>query len=390
MDHRRTRIVLVILLLLGVALVVSGAGCTGAPGELYACTNPLVGRLDHLGKLDQCCAIDPCPCSCIDSHQYPCDATTGYVPSNILDCKLNDAGTDASASCGGTCAPFPPLGEWEGPVLFWSGPSGTAPTCPEQAPAIGYQGHGDDLVSSPLCDACSCSPSTGRCAPPASMTASSAQCGQPGTTTPFDGPVAWDGSCSAHDCIGPAPQCTHGLSVTSLAVGPLVVADEVCAASPTTSNPNTPTWMTDVLACRGLVMCGNAGAACVPAAMPSGFKTCIYHDGNTPCPDSYPEQHLAYTGFDDTRACTTCECGKPAGGSCSGTLTLFTDAACAMQVAGSPPLSSSGPACVPAGLPLGSKTLTLSPYQAGACAPTGGPSGAAQATGPSTFCCLVS
>jgi hypothetical protein len=392
MNLRRTRILLVFLLLVGATLLALAAGCTGAPGLLYDCNLPIVDRLDHLGKPDSCCQVDPCPCSCIDSEQYPCNNKTGNVPSNILDCKISDAGTDASASCGGTCAPIPPFGAWEGPGLFWSGPTGTAPPCPDEAPFIGYQGH-SDIIASPLCDACTCAPSTGECSPPSSITASSEPCGKPGTDTPFDGPAGWDGSCTANDCVGAAPQCTHALSILSLAVTPVIITAEACAPSPTTDTPNAPTWMGDVLACRGLVTCGNAGAACVPAAMPPGFKTCIYSEGEAVCPDSYPDRHLVHAGHDDTRACAPCGCGTPVGGLCQGTLAVFANAACTPP---SPPLlfpavtwDSSGPACLPVTLPLGSKTVTLSPYEAGTCVPSGGPSGSVQPIGPSTFCCLA-
>jgi hypothetical protein len=412
MDHRRTWILLVTLLLLGGALAALAVGCTGAPGQLADCGFPIVGRRDHFGRLDQCCQTDPCPCACINSDQYPCDDSTGHVPSNIMDCVVGDAGTDASAcldcvpgdagtdvsaSCGGTCAPIQPFDGWEGPGLFWSGPSGTAPKCPDHAPVLAYQGHGDDLVWSPLCDACTCAPSTGDCAPPASIAASSAKCDQLGTTSPFDGPAAWDGSCTANDCICPAPQCTHALSVLSLAVGPLVLTDEVCAASPTTNTPNTPTWMTDVLACRGMVTsgldCTDASTTCVPSAAPPDFQICIFHHGETTCPDSYPYKHVAYTSFDDTRGCTLCTCGTPAGGSCTGNLTIFTDTGCTMPPPPQAPtwsLTSTTPACVGAGAPLGSKTVTDLAYQPGTCAPSGGPSGSAQAAGRSTFCCLMS
>jgi hypothetical protein len=55
-------------------------------------------------------------------------------------------------------------------------------------------------------------------------------------------------------------------------------------------------------------------------------------------------------------------------------------------------LTSSGTTCVdlvPAGVPLGSKTLTALAYQPGSCAPSGGElSGSVEPTGAATFCCL--
>jgi len=48
------------------------------------------------------------------------------------------------------------------------------------------------------------------------------------------------------------------------------------------------------------------------------------------------------------------------------------------------------PDLVPAGLPLGSKTVTALAYQAGNCLPSGGePSGTVEAAFASTFCCLM-
>ena len=80
------------------------------------------------------------------------------------------------------------------------------------------------------------------------------------------------------------------------------------------------------------------------------------------------------------------------GGLCTGTLNVFKDEACSVPLL-SDPLSSSGPACfdlVPAGLPLGSKTVEALAYQAGSCMPSGGEAlGAVEASLASTFCCLM-
>jgi hypothetical protein len=63
------------------------------------------------------------------------------------------------------------------------------------------------------------------------------------------------------------------------------------------------------------------------------------------------------------------------------------------QRLGSLPISSLKSSCVdlvPAGLPLGSKTVTALAYQAGNCMPSGGePQGALLAAEASTFCCLM-
>jgi hypothetical protein len=139
--------------------------------------------------------------------------------------------------------------------------------------------------------------------------------------------------------------------------------------------------------------CSDPGQTCVPTAAPPEFAMCIYHEADVSCPDSYPEKHLVYAGFDDQRACSACACSAADGSTCTATLSVLKDDACSVPLL-SDPLSSSGPACfdlVPAGLPLGSKTLTALAYQAGTCTPSGGAaSGTVEASGPSTFCCLMS
>ena len=78
---------------------------------------------------------------------------------------------------------------------------------------------------------------------------------------------------------------------------------------------------------------------------------------------------------------------------CTATLDVFKDGACSVPLL-SDPISSSKSACfdvVPAGLPLGSKTVTALAYKPGACPPSGGDArGTVEATGPSTFCCRMS
>jgi hypothetical protein len=131
----------------------------------------------------------------------------------------------------------------------------------------------------------------------------------------------------------------------------------------------------------------------VPAAVPPDFSMCIYHEADVSCPDAYPDKHLVYAGFDDQRACSPCACSAPVGSSCSAALSVFKDGACSVPLL-SAPISSSKSACfdlVPAGLPLGSKTVTALAYAAGTCVPSGGEaSGTVEAAGPSTFCCLMS
>lgn len=393
MHHRRIWILVVSLMMLASILAIGTAGCGDTGTIVYDCNYPIEGRLAHDGQHDACCHVDPCPCHCLND---PCPDDSAKACDAGTDATISDGGT---SSCSGSCVPVPPFGGWEGPGLLWLGPEGTAPACPAQAPVVAYQGHDGLTVPSASCGTCSCSAPSGSCAPPLSLTASSKPCSDSsGMPTSFDGPAAWDGTCTAHDCITPDPFCAHPMSVQSLTAAPLVMTEQGCTPSIVVAQDSSaPTWTTAALACRGMATtgfgCSDPGQTCVPAAVPPDFAMCIYHEADVSCPDSYPLKHLVYAGFDDQRACSPCACSAPVGSACTAALSVFKDGACSVPLL-SVPVSSSASACfdlVPAGLPLGSKTLTALAYQAGNCVPTGGePSGTVEASGPSTFCCSMS
>ena len=408
MCNSRILILLASLVLLTAILGVASSGCADGT-TFYSCYYPIVGRVAHDGTPDACCHVDACPCHCLDE---PCD---GFRIADELVCELaGDAGTDApiidggadapiidggTSSCSGSCVFTPPYGDWEGPGLLWLGPEGSAPACPTQAPTVAYQGH-DSLNAPPAsCGTCSCSTPSGSCAHPLSFTTSSKPCGDSsGMAMPFDGPPAWDGSCTAKDCISPDPACAHSMSVQSLTAAPLVMTEQVCTPSIVIAQDSSvPTWTTAVLACRGPTTsgpgCNDMHTTCVPFAVPPEFSVCIYKSSDASCPDTYPEKHLVYADFDDHRACSACACSAPLGSSCKALLSVFQDGACSLPLL-TGPVSSSGPSCfdlMPAGLPLGSKTVTALAYKPGNCLPSGGEaSGTVEPSGPSTFCCLGS
>ena len=188
------------------------------------------------------------------------------------------------------------------------------------------------------------------------------------------------------------------MGVQSLTVEPLVLTEQACTPSiGVAQDVSGPSWTTAVLACRGTptmgLLCSDPAQVCVQAAAPE-FAMCIFHEGDMSCPDSYPEKHLGFAGFNDQRACGACACNAPAGSTCTATLSVFKDDACSVPLLGSVPVSSSTSVCfdlAPAGLPLGSKTLTTLAYQVGTCTPSGGEaSGTVEPSGPATFCCLMS
>jgi hypothetical protein len=396
MHTRRIWILVVALMSLAATVALGAAGCgVGEPLIVYDCNYPIVGRMSQDGQHDDCCHIDACPCHCLND---PC-------PDESAKACHADAGADASlpdgatSACSGSCVPLPPAGGWEGPFLFSLSPEDMEPPCPAQAPIVAYQGH-DGLLASPTsCGTCTCSTPSGTCAPPLTLTASSTPCvDTSGMTASFNGPAVWDGDCTAQDCISQAPSCSQALSVQSLTAGPLVLTEEAC--TPTIVIPQDVSmahWTTAALACRGMPTagfgCSDPGQTCVPIPVPPEFSLCIYHEGDVACPSSYADKHVVYAGVDDQRTCSACACGAPGGGTCTAALSVFKDGACTAALLGSLPISSLKSSCVdlvPAGLPLGSKTVTALAYQAGNCMPSGGePQGALLAADASTFCCLM-
>jgi len=392
MMHKRRIWILVVALMSLVAMVTIGApGCgVNEPFIVYDCNYPLEGRLAHNGEHDACCHIDACPCHCLND---PCPDES----AKACEAGAPEGGT---SSCDGTCAPLPPAGGWEGPFLFSLSPEGTAPPCPAEAPIVAYQGH-DGLLDSPTsCGTCACSTPSGTCAPPLTLTASSTPCvDTSGMTASFNGPAVWDGACTAQGCISPTPSCSQALSVQSLTAAPLVLTEQGCM--PTTvvaQDVSMAGWTNAALACRGMPTegfgCSDPGQTCVPAAVPPEFSLCIHHEGDVACPSSYSDKHVVYAGVDDQRTCSACACGAPVGGTCTAALSVFKDGVCSVPLFGTFPISSLKSSCVdlvPAGLPLGSKTVTALAYQAGNCMPSGGePSGTVEAAFASTFCCLMS
>jgi hypothetical protein len=109
------------------------------------------------------------------------------------------------------------------------------------------------------------------------------------------------------------------------------------------------------------------------------FSVCLLDVGDHPCPAGWPDKHLY---FDDSDACQ-CTCGPSMGDSCSTTVTVFGDAACATPL-GSTSVSSNASACfdVPTGSTIAGVRATPPTYQAGTCTPM------LTKSKVSTLCCL--
>jgi hypothetical protein len=308
-----------------------------------------------------------------------------------------DAGSDAGFPCG-ICVPGQPV-FWSYPFLAWFGDEKDAPSCPASASDLAFKGY--STLTAPIdCGTCTCSAPTGSCALPAKMTANAATCAQDGastTHTSFDPTDGWTGTCDTNDAIPSGKLCAGVKCVQSLTVAPLTVNEMGCTPSqPPQQSP--PVWSGYGMACVRNPYEGcpdDPGAFCVPVPPPD-FQVCIAQPGVYDCTDpmnltqDYSETHLLYVEYQDTRTCTPCTCSAPAGGTCSSTISVYTDGACS-TLAYSATVTSSGPACndLPAGTPLGSKSAMPPAYAPGTCTPGGGqPMGAATPTDVTTFCCI--
>jgi hypothetical protein len=406
MAAHRT-ILLLMVALTGSAFAVAGIAC-GDVGSAYSCPDPIPGRLDHNGHHDPCCYVDPChdedagaKDSGADAQE---DADAGPPPDDAgLDGGEDaaaDAHADAAPACPGACIHAPPLG-WSDPAVLWLGAMGTpAPSCPTEAPVVGFQGFADLDAPPASCGACSCASATATCGLPASVTVTTAACNPGGgVVTSFDPPASWDGSCTTSNAVAAGQMCGALPCAKSLTAGPLTVQNEACAA--VAQEPSTPTppvtWQTAVLACKrgSLVPCDDPTQVCSPVVEPPpGFALCVFQAGDVDCPTLFPEKHAVAAGADDQRGCSSCTCGTPTGGACTSTLYVFSDDACATSLLSMPIVSPAAPcidiASPPAGPPaLGSKRADSPKYLPGACAPSGGEAtGQALPTGPATFCCL--
>jgi hypothetical protein len=213
--------------------------------------------------------------------------------------------------------------------------------------------------------------------------------------TSFDAPAGWSGACTAENPIPANEKCNGVNCVQSLTIAPLTLTEAPCAVSTTPVASKLPyTWGTVAQSCHGLTTgaCATPSEICAPAVEP-GFAQCLVQYGDRECPDAYPDKHVFYYGFDDTRSCTPCACSAPTGSTCTAFVSAFKDGSCSSPVvAGS--VDATVSTCLdvsPSGQALGSKLATEPVYVPGVCQVSGGEAiGDAVPEEPSTFCCLPS
>lgn len=314
----------------------------------------------------------------------------GGSGGGLFDTTSSTGGEGGGPTCAGVCKESEPV-FYDKLSMWWLGPSGEVPPCPDVAPLVGSEGFADPIAPF-TCPECSCAPAG--CALPEDIHVAAATCPGDGAPSLAWGSPAWSGTCTADSAIPPGQMCGGVPCAQSLKIGAASV--EPCQPIEEGAEKIAdPAWGLMARECKiGPVTgegCAMPGQACVPAP-PVGFTLCVHREGDDPampCPmPSYPYRYVVYAGVSDERSCAPCSCGDPQGAVCSALVKAFTDGACGVQVA-SAVVAPGDPQCVdlPAGVGLGSKAATWMEQTPGSCTPQGGPMGGIVLSTPETLCC---
>jgi hypothetical protein len=161
--------------------------------------------------------------------------------------------------------------------------------------------------------------------------------------------------------------------------------------------PTVPpaTWTDNAEGCAvsgTLTTCGSS-EVCVPSPS-TPFRLCIVEPassviGGCPAPyDAMTVPVIVDTGITDTRSCSDCACGDPAGTCTGGTLVLTPNAISCGSGITSPNPAPCAIDGIPGSVALYTKLLNA-PTPAGTCQPQGGqPTGSAMGSSPLAVCCM--
>lgn len=309
----------------------------------------------------------------------------GQDGASGVDGSSSDAtpSPDSTSACGGVCADAIPAG-WTGPVTLFeqSGtPAPVAPSCPTAFPTDAYDGNTDLVATAPTC-ACACGPGTGaQCGSSSVQFFTDTQCMTPCNAGSYGLPP---GLCVTTGCSGANP---GSFRLTA----PGISFAGSCTPMPMSTIPPW-TWSTTARACGTTPGAGecSGGGVCV-ATPPAPFaKVCVVQSGAVSCPPgAYSVVHALYKGVSDSRACSGCSCGTPAGTSCTGAqvegFSMNTGTCGGTEVT-----LPFGPSCATVGVTINGEQETTPPTAAnGTCVASGGQaSGTAAPATPTTVCCM--
>lgn len=313
------------------------------------------------------------------------DATADVVGDATSDVTLDVLEEPAPPACTGAfaCVPAVPAG-WTGPLEVYEG--ATAPPSCTTNYTEAFDAH-DALDAPPATCGCSCDGSpTGCGAPKLSFYVSS-------LTDPCNGTACYSTTLSNGACVtvNDGTSCAGASTTASHVSAPApLVTNGTCPPQPSTQIPPI-TWGTYARACASTVAIAasdcQAGSVCAPAAAaPYGATLCISQDGDVACPSTgYTTKRVLSGGASDSRGCSACTCGSPAGASCAGSIEAYasSDGSCS----GGAVTYGLPATCYALNQPADLRVVVTP--TAGTCTPSSvSPTGSAVATNPETVCCL--
>jgi len=348
-------------------------------------------------------ADEEVPCCGPAGNKYACPPDAGddadADAGDDADAGEDDGGPEAgsSSSCPEHAQCMPPGGGGFDyyPSYVWMGKETDSP--PPPLPGTPYENWVDVVFAEPDCPTCSCAAPVTGCVLPNSWNVNSTVCQDISSphVTPFDPPVAWDGSCSSSSQIPAGILCDGVPCVRSLVVQPPTAAPCVAEpAVPPEGQPLPPPIRTKVIGyvSASLGTCDLARVCIAPP--PPGYRLCRVAYGSAAsvaCPNDWSDRHTGWTEVEEQRACSACSCGSPQGSSCEVLVKVYSDAACGNERGSLVLTSSDGEKCVDliTGTALGSKTAELLSSHSGICQPSGGEViGEAIIGVPVTYCCV--
>ena len=285
---------------------------------------------------------------------------------------LVDCADPVCQGAGYTCTPPAPTG-WNGPVAWFNASGDTIPSC--AAPFVTQGAGGHSGINAPAAQ-CSCG-----CTGPTNV-----QCNQVGVT------YYSDTNCqtSVGGAALPANFCVTTGSGSSVAAQAQATAfNGNCGSNPSKTLP-TISWSNSEAVCTYNAPSDTGGCTSGSLCMqqpPSGayVKACVWQNGDVMCPGTpYSQKAVFYTSVDDERNCAACTCSASAG-SCTAQVTVYNLGSC--NSSGSFIGIATDNSCHQfAGVSAIAGAISVTP---GTCSSggTGGPTGAASATGPVTVCC---
>jgi hypothetical protein len=316
----------------------------------------------------------------IDTVVAPDVVPDGECNGGVEDCANGkDDNCDGKIDCadpvcqgaGYACTVAAPNG-WNGPVAWFNATGDTIPSCAGPYATQASGGHAG--INAPQAQ-CSCG-----CTGPTNV-----QCNQVGVN------YYSDTNCQTN--VGgaglPTNFCVNTGSGSSVSGQAQATAfNGTCGTNPSKTLPSI-SWANSESVCTYNAPTDtggcNSGALCMQQPTGGAYaKACVWQNGDVACPGTpYTQKSVFYASVDDQRNCSTCTCTASAG-TCTAQVTVYNAAGCTSSTFIG--IATDGSCHQFAGVSAIAGAISVNP---GTCSAgtTGGPTGAASATGPVTVCC---